>query len=987
VLQSALPVQMDILPVLLVNGGSDTHNRKSIPSISGYWPAESNKEPAWAETGVNAAWKHCQQELTWVQAPNASQARVFMWAEGTLINTFSNAAWSQKYQTLDTAKKRGVLVATPGGDFFVPAILDGTVADHGTLFGAEAVTGGEPAVFGAGGGNDSVGLHPFYTRWRREPIPDSRLERRVHMHGTSTYLEPYSAGLDTASGSGWYMGSLGRTATSVAMSADGIWCATALPGGTNVQKILLWRTDKQPIPAGILAQVAFVVPLTGKQVGPAGTLVDFPDSACILKVGGQTASGTVITANQRFLLPDSLMFVRDGLLFLNETQLDRVFGVSLVDGHLSSKSLNTGAVTVNGAGLGPLVSASTGQFIPDNDYLRGNVAQNTAGAQFAFAGDKPATPGVNPPLPIEEGPANVSFVAGTNASLSALADLSGYPRAGYVMSASRNKTLFFMALSTTALGGLDVAASTLRDLTGNTSTVYGDLLTPGRSGEELDFLALSDDGRFAAVVREYAINDGSTSFSYRPTFHGAWYPGSTGWGVASHDLMLFATDGADMHSGAGTQHVLFIGTGRGEGGATTDPTGLPAYAVGKNHINAVVRRINGVTFTPDNKNLIFNYSGGPSGSVLATTAHDSSGNGATWGAINPSQTGVLFVTGMQTSIRLNFRTAANAPVDFTLTSNLKNNLQGLTPAPGAGIGLTAAPFGPETGAQCFWATFKSDNGSFLYFISDQLNASPSPTFAAANRNYMVGFNITAAAIGAGTALSPVRNPLTPFSTHLAAIVFEQFDCNAWNYENRFKSVPGGVAVNGRDGAGILCVIANDASAPGSATDLEVYVMDTNIGSMLTVLTSVVTTGTANAINHLSMSGDGNVLAGQIARTTAASSGSRAILNSNTDLFVVTNLHAVLAGGAPNAFIVSTAQSHGASVAFVGEGTGGGPQAIVFSSGASGSTNATWSTRTLKSASLASGAIATVLDSVGSSGSHTVVLAAGRRLDDDPTTGN
>ena len=130
-------------------------------------------------------------------------------------------------------------------------------------------------------------------------------------------------------------------------------------------------------------------------------------------------------------------------------------------------------------------------------------------------------------------------------------------------------------------------------------------------------------------------------------------------------------------------------------------------------------------------------------------------------------------------------------------------------------------------------------------ISDQINSSLS--FSTANRNYMVGFNLTAAPING-------RDPFTPFSPHASTIGFEQFDCNSWSYENRFKSVPGGVVFNGRDGAGILCVIASDASAgAGSATDLEVYVMDTNRGSNLAVLTSAVTTGTAPRPADLSSS--------------------------------------------------------------------------------------------------------------------------------------
>jgi hypothetical protein len=963
VFHSAMPVQLDILPVLLPNGGSDTHNRKSIPSIAGYWPAESNKEPYYTYTSANEAWKHQQQELTWLQAPNAAQSRVFMWAEGTILNNFNNSSWTQRFQTLDPTKRRGAMVVTPGGDFFVPVILDGTNTAHGTHFGAEAVV---PA--GSTGSTSSYyyyGSHPMYTRYYYYAVRDSQIERRVHMHGTSTYLEPYSTSTNTSSG--WYMNSLGRTATSVAMSADGTWCATALPGGANVQKILLWRTDKQPIPAAILSQ-PYATSITGKQVDATGALVDFPNSACILAVGGRPAGSATLTTSQQHLLPDSLMFVQDGLLFLNETQFDRVFGVSLVDGHLSSVGLNA-ASTVNGAGNGPLVSSSSGWYIPDNDYLRGAVGPTPFSAQFAYTGSKPAAG--------EEGPAHVAFVAGTNAFVGALADLSGYPRAGYAIHGSRNKTLFYLALGTGATG-LDLGTSTLRDLTGNSNLVYGDLLTPGRFGEELDFLALSDDGKYAAVVREVEVGDGNTSFSYRPSFHtGLYYVPSNStyvsWGPTNHDLMLVSTDGSDMHSGTGTQHVLYMGTQGPTPSSISknDPTGLPAYAVGKNHINAYSRRVNGLTFTPDNRNLIFNYSGSD-GNYSSTTYGHSNGTSTGWGPINPSQTG-SFSGGPQTSIRLNFKTSAGATVDFTSTANLKNNLQGLT-GTGAGVGTTVAPFAGETGAQCFWATFKSEDGNFLYFVSDQINTSLS--FSTANRNYMVGFNLTSAAING-------RNPFTPFSPHASTIGFEQFDCNSWSYENRFKSVPGGVPVNGRDGAGILCVIASDASAgAGSAADLEVYVMDANRGTNLIALTSAITSGTANAINHLSMSGDGNVLAGQIAKTTANSNGSRAILNSNSDLFVVTNLHAVLAGGSPTAFVVSQAQSHGASVAFVGEGTGGGPQAIVYSSGTSGTSNTTWSTRTLKSSPLVSGAVATVLDSTQS---HTVVLAAGRRLNDNPGT--
>jgi hypothetical protein len=287
--------------------------------------------------------------------------------------------------------------------------------------------------------------------------------------------------------------------------------------------------------------------------------------------------------------------------------------------------------------------------------------------------------------------------------------------------------------------------------------------------------------------------------------------------------------------------------------------------------------------------------------------------------------------------------------------------------------------------QNFWANFKSEDGRFMYYISDQIDGSL--TYTSANRNFMVGFNMTSAAIGAGTAVSPVRQPFTPFITHPTTVGFEQFDCNSWNYEGRFAASPGGVtaASSGLDAKGILCVIASDTSAgAGSATDLEVYVMNTNLGTNLFALTPSVTTGSANAINHLYLSCDGNVLAGQVAKTATSSASTRALLNCNSDLFVVTNVHAVLEGDTPNAFILSAGQSHGATVAFVGDGTPAGPQALVFSSAAGSSSNTSWATRTLKAAFLASGVVPTILDSTQS---HYAVLAGGRKVDDVPTTAN
>jgi hypothetical protein len=334
--------------------------------------------------------------------------------------------------------------------------------------------------------------------------------------------------------------------------------------------------------------------------------------------------------------------------------------------------------------------------------------------------------------------------------------------------------------------------------------------------------------------------------------------------------------------------------------------------------------------------------------------------------------------GDEISVRLTFRTSTGTAADFSSTSNLKNNLQGINA--GSTIGQTSFPIGETTSQQCFWATFRSEDGNFLYYVSDQIDSSLS--YTSSNRNHMVGFNITSTPIGDGTAFSPVRDPWTAFSTHPSTIGFEQFDCNSWSYENRFAASPGGVFFNGRDAKGILCVIGSDASAgAGSPTDLEVYVMDTNRGTNLAVLTSPVTTGTANAINHLWLSADGNVLAGQIAKTTASSASSRAVLNSNTDLFVVTNIHGVLEGAAPDAVVVSAGQSHGATVAFVGDGTIAGPQAIIYSSGDAGSSNSTWATRTLKAVPLVSGAVPASLDNAQST---YAVLTGGRQLDDNAT---
>ena len=243
----------------------------------------------------------------------------------------------------------------------------------------------------------------------------------------------------------------------------------------------------------------------------------------------------------------------------------------------------------------------------------------------------------------------------------------------------------------------------------------------------------------------------------------------------------------------------------------------------------------------------------------------------------------------------------------------------------------------------------------------------------------MGFNITLSDIDAGG--GKTRKPWAPFNPHTSTVGFEQFDCNAWGYESRFAAAPAGVVYppSGRDGAGILFIIGGATAT--TATDLEVYVMDANVGGEMFRLTSNVTDGTANAINHLYASADGNFLIGQRSKTTSNSRGSRAFLNGRSYLFAVTNVHAVLGGATPVAFNISSDVSHGSTVAFIGEGTATGAQAIVFSSGtASLGSNQSWDDRQLKLGFLAPGQTPSLLDAAKS---HYVVVAGARTLDDDP----
>jgi hypothetical protein len=199
-------------------------------------------------------------------------------------------------------------------------------------------------------------------------------------------------------------------------------------------------------------------------------------------------------------------------------------------------------------------------------------------------------------------------------------------------------------------------------------------------------------------------------------------------------------------------------------------------------------------------------------------------------------------------------------------------------------------------------------------------------------------------------------------------------------------VPGGVeyAPSGHDGGGIVFVIGSASSAGAtSSTDLEVYAFDANNGGQLVALTSDATDGTANALNHLYASADANFLVVQRTKTTSDSGDTRSLLNNTNDLIAVTNVHAAVFDGAPaTSFVVSEQLSHGSSVAFVGEGTVTGPQAVIYSAGTKGTSNTTWDDRQLRLSLLAPGAPPQILDTTKS---HYFVLSGTRKVDDDPTT--
>ena len=962
-----LPPRADILPIGIAHGGERVNVNKSIPTLQGFWPAEAGKENDWGRSG-NRAWRGNQQELTWLQTPNEKQTRVFMWAETGIKKWQSSASngvgmYGKRYQNYVASGKRGILMVEPkSGNFWIPATFDNTANDgDGAWFGSEFVQ----TPVGVARGHPKA---PYRTAQYSSGY--STRDYADYDHHGQGGLGNYLENISTSSGSstGWYAYDLGRGGVSVAMSDNGLWCATAMPGGDQ-QKIALWRTDGEPLTD--LVNGTTVVGVDGIDAD-GNTLTD---SAAIINVGGGEA-----TAND--ILPDSLKFVEGGLIFMRFTEttstssysMNKIFGFSLKTAALTQVNIQTARETLTlaggaSAGSGPSLDFTNREcrYVPDQDQIRGLLVAQTCLSQFAWTGNDTADG--------EAGPNAIAFTAGEVYDLERNDYTSGIDREGFRIEGNRNQTLFFMTFDGTGAAGLDLSTATIKDLTGNSNTIYGDLLTPGRPGERLDFAQVSGDGKYVAIVRDWSINDVS-SFSFynrRPTFSHYYYT-STEAGGSSHDLLLFSTEGNDLDTGkSGTQHVLFLGqrSNRVDGGS--NPTGMPAYASGNNLMDAQYRKMTGLTFSQDNTKLFFEYAGDESYSTLCSGYSDQG-----W-FVNPTgQTSTFYYNvGTEMVAQFDFRTASDGPINLGNTT-LKNPLKSLKSTDNksvGGVGPSSGKFRstyPES-SQLFWARFRSPNGDFMYYVADRLGGPA----------HMFGINMTDTTIASPEGKD--RVPYVAFALHPQTIAFEQFEAISFNYESRFGAVPAGTTLGtgttARDGDGIIFVIASDASSSGAPeSDLEVYVFDANRGGELNVLTSDVTTGTLNAINNLYVSTDANTVIGQRASSTQ-SRDSRTTLTSQTDLFAVTNVHNVLRGATPNAFVISEKASHGASVALVGEGTATGAQAIIYSY-ATATGNSSWDDRRLYVSVLAANASRTALDQTQS---HYAVIAGGRKLNDNPNT--
>jgi len=944
--------------------------------VSGFWPAEAGSEQDWYYFG-DRAWKHTQQEMTWLQMPDENQTRVFLWGETRITSwNVDNAttqqqttAYYSRYQRYLEAGDRGILVLNPRtGEFWMPARLDNSGnSTHGTGFGTEYVQARQTSSYYEGRSSMEAYYYSTYAYHLWE----------AHSQGLGAYIE--SVGNTTTSSNGWNANGMGRVATSVAASADGLWCATTMPGG-DAQKILLWRTD------GASIDPAFIGNANVTGVNGADRNGDpIANSAAIVDLPGSTSS------NANDLLPDSLMFVDGGLVFLRYTDsttsdysLDEVFGLNLVTGDVTSRSLSA-AVAVNSdqnPGKFTGIVSSRAMYVPDQDQSYLLFSQGSASVQFAWTANKP--------VPGSTGPTALAFVAGDNEYLQRLPNTTAIDRQGFHQTGNDYKTVMFLELNPDAdTNGLDLssAGTVLTDLSGSDSRIYGDYLTPGRRGEAKEFLKMSDDGKYVAAVRDWARDTNSSTYG-RATIGSAFYynSSSTSFPRTADDLLLFSTPVAhaageiDMDEDkSGQQHVLFIGTNtRSTSGAAGSTPSMPNYASARNLVDGATRRIAGLEFSTDNRSLMFDYTGD------AWTDSKLTGYFYGWGQ-NPGHAGTSTSynnnIGLQLAIRFNFRDPSDGgPIDIT-DSNAKNlvanMLEGMS---GIGnVGDVSPPFtvtrtttfsstASRDAEQVWHFKFRSANGDFLYFVSDRISGA----------SHMFGVNMTADDI-----VSPegeTREPLVAFKAHGTGVSFEQMEWKGWILASRIAASPGGITngQTGRDGDGIVFIIGSDSASSTSSTNLEIYALNANLGGECVALTSAVTTGSSNAINYLYPSMDGNTIVAQRSDQTNSRS-SRTQLTTSNDIIAVTNVHDVLYDGAsPEAFIVSEDASHGSSVAFVGDGTPAGAVALVYS-WADGTGNTTWDERNLYIGLLAEGAGRSVLDTVES---HYAILSGGRKQDDD-----
>ena len=237
--------------------------------------------------------------------------------------------------------------------------------------------------------------------------------------------------------------------------------------------------------------------------------------------------------------------------------------------------------------------------------MRLAIAQAGYGNQFAYAFDEPE--------PDSEGPDQIAVIGNDlnlyrewNLSLSPGGTSRGV-HAGYVNKANATRQLYYLDLGTG--GDLDLDLVIVENLSsGSNAGDQGDLMPPGRLGEENDYMAMSPDGAYIAVVRDWSTTNNFSGL--QNTF--ATSSSSTSFGQVNHDLLIFSTDRTDLDTAG--HNILFLGTGTQSNatsgvGAVADGDNLTARA----HLNAIHRRIDGVTFGSNTgageRTVIFNYHG------------------------------------------------------------------------------------------------------------------------------------------------------------------------------------------------------------------------------------------------------------------------------------------------------------------------------------------------------------------------------------------